>query len=81
MRDRYDAGEVLVGGPLGGGMAGMALLEVADLEAAHAFAAADPAATAKILTYEVVEVLAYFDAFSGVRSAGTARDVRVDASR
>lgn len=42
MRERYDAGVLLVGGPLRSGMAGMALLEVADLEEAHAFATADP---------------------------------------
>ena len=41
IRDRYDAGSLLVGGPLRSGMAGMALLEVTDLDAAHAFAAAD----------------------------------------
>jgi len=80
MRDRYDDGSLLVGGPLHSGMAGIALLEVADLDAAHAFAAADPAVAAEVLTYEVAEVLPYFDALSGVRSGGTARDVGADAS-
>lgn len=77
MRDRYDAGVLLFGGPLAGGMAGMALLEVADLEEAHAFAAADPAVAAEVLAYEVAEVLTYFDAFSGVRRGA----MRAEASR
>lgn len=80
MRDRYDAGAVLIGGPLRSGMAGMALLEVADLDVAHAFAAADPAVAAEVLTYEVAHVLPYFDAFSGVRSGGATRERRKEAS-
>lgn len=69
MRDRYDDGALLVGGPLRSGMAGMALLEVADLDVAHAFATGDPAVAAQVLTYEVAELVPYFDALSGVRSA------------
>jgi uncharacterized protein YciI len=75
MRDRYDDGTLLVGGPLRSGMAGMALLEVGDLEAAHAFAAADPAVAAEVLAYEVAEVLPYFDALSGVRHSALPRAV------
>ena len=81
MRDRYDAGAVLIGGPLRGGMAGMALLEVADLDAAHAFAVADPAVAAQVLAYEVAEVLPYFDALSRVRDDGTTREPRMQAAR
>lgn len=76
MRDRYDAGALLVGGPLRSGMAGMAMLEVADIEAAHAFATADPAVAAEVLAYEVAEVLPYFDAFSGARSGTGTREVQ-----
>ena len=80
MRDRYDAGALLVGGPLGGGMSGMALLEVADLGVALAFAAADPGVAADVLAYEVAEVLPYFDVWSGVRSGGTTRELRTEPS-
>jgi uncharacterized protein YciI len=75
MRDRFDAGTLLIGGPLQDGMSGMALLEVADLHAARAFADADPGVAAEVLTYEVAEVLPYFDAISGVRSAATTREL------
>lgn len=77
MRDRFDTGVLLVGGPLRHGMAGMALLEVADVGAARAFAAADPAVAAGVLVYEVAEVLPYFDTFSGVGHAA----VKAEASR
>ena len=80
MRDQYDAGALLVGGPLRSGMSGMALLEVADLAEAFAFAAADPAVAAEVLAYELVEVLPYFDVFSGVRSGSTTRDRGTEAS-
>jgi uncharacterized protein YciI len=69
MRDRYDDGVLLVGGPLRSGMAGMALLEVTDLESAHAFATADPAVASAVLAYEVAEVLPYFDALSAAPGA------------
>lgn len=81
MRDRYDDGSLLVGGPLDSGMAGMALLEVADLEAASALAAADPAVAAEVLVYELAQVLPYFDVLAGVRSEGTRREVRTRVSR
>jgi uncharacterized protein YciI len=74
MRDRFDAGTLLLGGPLQDGMSGMGLLEVADLHAARAFADADPGVAAEVLTYEVAEVLPYFDAISGVRNAATTRE-------
>jgi uncharacterized protein YciI len=75
MRGRYDAGTLLIGGPVHGGMTGIALLEVADLAAAHDFAAADPGVAAGVLTYQVDEVLPYFDALSGVRTAATTREL------
>lgn len=75
MRDRYDDGALLIGGPLRSGMAGMALLEVADLAAAHDFSTADPAVAAEVLAYEVAEVLPYFDALSGARSSARTRGV------
>ena len=73
MRERYDDGELLVGGPLRSGMAGMALLEVANLDVARAVAAADPAVAAEVLIYEVAEVVPYFDALSGVRTSALTR--------
>lgn len=74
MRSLYDSGALLVGGPLRGGMAGMALLEVPDLEAAHAFAADDPGVVAQVLAYEVAEVLPYFDALSEVLRGAPAQE-------
>lgn len=75
MRDRYAVGALLVGGPLRDGMSGMALLDVADLEAAHAFADADPAVAADVLVYELAEVIPYFDALSGARTGSMSREV------
>ena len=43
-------------------LAGMALLEVPDLEAAEAFARADPAVAGGVLVYDVAEVVTFFDA-------------------
>jgi uncharacterized protein YciI len=80
MRDGYDAGTLLVGGPVRSGMAGMALLEVENLDDALAFAAADPAVAAKVLAYELAEVLPYFDALSGVRSGGNTRETPTEVS-
>ena len=73
MRARYDDGSLLVGGPLRDGMSGMALLDVADLDVARAFGASDPAVQAGAMTYEVAEILTYFDVFSATRSAGAKR--------
>lgn len=73
MRDRYDDGALLIGGPLRSGRAGVALLEVVDLDVAQDFAAADPAVAADVLTYEVAELLPYFDALSRVRHGAMTR--------
>ena len=62
MAARFDDGTLLVGGPLASGMAGMALLEVPDLEAAEAFARADPGVAGGVLVYDVEEVVTFFDA-------------------
>lgn len=67
MRDRYADGSLLVGGPLRDGMSGIALLDVADLDAARAFAASDPAVQANTMTYDVAEVRTYFDVYSAMR--------------
>ena len=73
MRDRYADGSLLVGGPLRDGMSGMALLDVADLDAACAFAASDPAVQANTMTYHVEEVRAYFDVYSAMRGVEAER--------
>jgi len=62
MEAAFHDGALLVGGPLATGMAGMALLEVPDLEAAEAFARADPAVAGGVLVYDVAEVVTFFDA-------------------
>lgn len=70
MEAQYADGALLVGGPLRDGRSGMALLDVADLDVARALAAADPAVQAQAMTYEVAEVLTYFDAFGAARMTG-----------
>ena len=69
MGARFDDGTLLVGGPLATGMAGMALLEVPDLEAAEAFARADPGVAGGVLVYDVEEVVTFFDALDAAAPA------------
>ena len=74
MRERFDDGSLLVGGPLATEESGLALLEAADLTAASALVGRDPAAQADVLVYELHQLLPYFDTLSGARAEGAARD-------
>ena len=62
MRARFYDGSLLLGGPTRDGLSGLAVLEVPDLDAALAFAAADPGVAADVLVYDVHELVPFFDA-------------------
>ena len=74
MRERFDDGTLLVGGPLATEESGVALFEAADLSTAASLVAEDPAAQADGLVYELHELQPYYDALSGARAEGAARD-------
>ena len=67
MQARFDDGSLILGGPARDGMSGLAVLEVPDLDAAQAFAAADPGVAADVLVYDVHELVPFFDAFTDRR--------------
>jgi uncharacterized protein YciI len=65
MRALYDRGALIFGGPTKAGFGGMAILETATATEASELMRADPAVLAGVLTYEVMELEPYFDAFAG----------------
>jgi len=82
MRTRFDAGDLLLGGPFASGKRGMAVLDVADERSAVELVEADPAVQAGVLVYELTEMIAYFDAFDGARASDTVDDLaRRDGDR
>jgi uncharacterized protein YciI len=78
MRNCFDAGSLLLGGPFEDTSGGIAVLDVVDHSAAKALVDADPAVMAGVLTYELKPVTAYFDAYSGVRTT-TSVETMADA--
>jgi uncharacterized protein YciI len=74
MRARFDDGTLLVGGPFATEESGLALFEAADLTTARHLVDQDPAAQAGVLVYELHRLLPYFDALSGARAQGAAKD-------
>ncbi len=67
MRQLYDAGALLLGGPTHDGRSGLALFETGTLGEATALMAADPAVRASIFTFRLHRLAPYFDAFDGTR--------------
>lgn len=65
MRELYDKGILLFGGPSRTGVNGMALLETTTGSDASDLMRDDPAVLAGVLTYEVTELNPFFDAFAG----------------
>lgn len=65
MRELYDNGTLIFGGPTRAGFGGMALLETKTSSEATELMGEDPAVLAGVLTYEVAELNPYFDAFAG----------------
>ena len=80
MRDRFDAGELLLGGPFDQG-GGIAVLDVPDEATARALMDADPAVQAGVLVYEIKALRPVFDAADGVRAEGTVTHLDRRATR
>lgn len=74
MRQRYDAGSLLLGGPFAD-HGGIAVLDVADEHAALDLLEADPAVAAGVLTYTLRELIAYFDVYAGTRTDVTVAEL------
>lgn len=70
MGNRYDEGQLLIGGPFENAPGGVAVLDAPDLSAAQSIMDSDPAVVAGVLIYQLRVVRAYFDAFSRLRTAG-----------
>jgi uncharacterized protein YciI len=64
MRHRFNEGTLLLGGPFDRA-GGIAVLDVGDRAAAERVMEADPAVIAGVMVYELFELTAYFDAFTG----------------
>jgi uncharacterized protein YciI len=64
MRELYDRGALIFGGPTRAGWGGMALMETETSSEAAALMREDPAVRAGILICEVAELNPYFDAFA-----------------
>jgi uncharacterized protein YciI len=81
MRDRYDEGRLLLGGPFMDPSGGIAVLDVEDEAAAVALMEADPGVQAGVLVYTLHAMRAYFDAFSGTRTERSAAELGADPIR
>jgi uncharacterized protein YciI len=65
MRARYVEGSLVFGGPFRDRDGGMAVMEARDAQHAGELMDRDAAVAAGLLTYQVVPMRPYFDAFSG----------------
>lgn len=68
MRNLYDDGRLLVGGPFASATSGMALLDVENLDEAREIMETDPGVVSGVFSYELTVWRAYFDVFAGVRT-------------
>jgi uncharacterized protein YciI len=75
MRQRYDTGSLLLGGPFADHDGGIAVLDVANETAAIELLEADPAVAAGVLTYTLREVIPYFDVYAGTRTDDTVAEL------
>jgi uncharacterized protein YciI len=64
MRQRFHEGSLLLGGPFDRS-GGIAVVRAQDQAAARLLMDADPAVIAGVMVYELFELTAYFDAFTG----------------
>jgi uncharacterized protein YciI len=64
MRRRYEEGSLLLGGPFDRA-GGIAVLQADNETMAQQIMDADPAVVAGVMVYEMFELTAYFDAFTG----------------
>jgi uncharacterized protein YciI len=76
MRQRYDDGSLLLGGPFAD-HGGIAVLDVPDEHAALELLDADPAVVAGVLTYTLREVIAYFDVYADTRTDITVAELAI----
>src|SRR5687767_3098091 len=67
MRQRFDEGVLLLGGPFEDG-GGIAVIEAPDDREAAALLDRDPAVMAGVLSYRLHRLHVYFDAFASVRT-------------
>jgi uncharacterized protein YciI len=79
MRDRYDEGRLLLGGPFKDSAGGIAVLDVEDESAAVALMEADPGVRAGVLVYELHEMRPYFDAFTSTRTERSVAELHAEA--
>jgi uncharacterized protein YciI len=85
MRDRYDEGHLLLGGPFIGGpggssrIGGIAVLDVEDEAAAVTLMEADPGVQAGVLVYELHAMRPYFDAFTHTRTERSVTELQAAA--
>jgi uncharacterized protein YciI len=68
MRELFDSGALLLGGPAYDGRSGVALLEAPTSEQAAALIEMDPAVLAGLFRFTIQRLMPYFDAFDGTRS-------------
>jgi uncharacterized protein len=80
MRDRYDEGRLLLGGPFTDSAGGIAVLDVEDESAAVALMEADPGVRAGVLVYELHAMRPYFDAFTSTRTERSVAELHAEAS-
>lgn len=80
MRAKFDAGEVLMGGPFDQG-GGIAVLDVPDEAAARELMEADPAVRDGVMVYEIRSLRPIFDKIAGIRTEGTASQLGRRAGR
>jgi uncharacterized protein len=79
MRDHYDEGRLLLGGPFMDPSGGIAVLDVEDEAAALALMEADPGVQAGVLVFTVHALRAYFDAFTGTRTERSVAELKAEA--
>lgn len=75
MRRRFHEGSLLLGGPFDRA-GGIAVWEADDLDHARQLIDADPAVAADLMDYELYELTAFFNRFSGAEASGAVHDLR-----
>jgi uncharacterized protein YciI len=68
IRDLFDTGALILGGPAHDGRTGIALFETATSAEARSLIEADPAVRTSIFDFRIQRYTPYFDAFNDTRS-------------
>lgn len=74
MRRRFEDGTLLLGGPFDRA-GGLAVWNAEDRHHARSLIEADPGVVAGVMTYELYELTAYFDRFTGHSAVGDVADL------